>query len=1287
MTMVFTDKQKAVIAAADRDLLVSAAAGSGKTAVLVERIIRLITEGDDPVDIDRLLVVTFTRAAAAQMRERIGKAIADKLAADPLDRHLQRQETLLHTAQICTIDSFCTYILRNNFSEIGLDPGYRLMDETEGALLMSDVADAFMEEQYAAGDPDFIACVEFFSRDGSDERFEDLVRSVYTAACAHPEPERWLAEHESDYDVSSAGELMDSPWMRGTLRQARGTIRDLLPVYDRMLRLCAQPGGPYPYEESLRAERDALRLALDDDGGDEYTLLQRTCSLPAVRLPAISGSKYSDVDEDAKKAVQKLRDGVKKRIAGIRDKYFSVSLEEEAGRMHLMSAHVRTLMRLAAEFMRAFSEAKREKNIIDFTDLEHMALRILIRRDPDTGELAPTAVARAYRAAFAEIMIDEYQDSNEVQELLLRSISGEEDGRFNRFMVGDVKQSIYRFRLARQEIFMEKFRTYRTDDERRQRIDLDQNFRSRTQVLGVVNGIFRRIMREEIGGVPYDDASSLKPGAVFPDASCAPGAPADEDPYRTEFLLLETGREEEGGQGGAETDDPGTGPAEAAPEEELSAAAAEALMIARRIRELVGKLPVREGNDGAVRPARYGDIVVLLRADGGWNDVFRDVFSREQIPAYITARAGYFSTEEIREVMQLVRVLDNPLQDIPMYGVLHGYFGGFTEDEIARIRCCAPDRMLYEALERAAEGGEDVSAALSDAPALPGRCSALLTRIRGWRDRAYTEGISRLLRRIMTETGYPEFVAALPGGLQRSANLRMLTAQAAAFEKTQYTGLFQFCRYIDRIRATEVDQGEAGILDEKADVVRIMTIHKSKGLEFPICFVAALGRKFNLSGTGGDVTIDHDWGIGAQYFDAESRGLMPTARGSAIADKLRRESLGEELRILYVAMTRAEEKLILTGAAGNAQAAMDAAAMAAEDARGGGPLPVSVISGARSFMDLILPALSAEQAEPLHPAGGPSGTADTAAGPALPAIRCVPIQSLRVSDEVEESSRAARRMLLDGGLCPDARLESVLRERFSYRYPHSDLEGLYTKTTVTELKKAAMHGMMAGDEETAEDGLMLFAAPDPDVYVPDFAAPDGAEASGYTSGGRILTGAAYGTAVHRLMEILDIAALPPRSGGDAGAAENAVRTDVGEWIRSLAVRGDIPAAYAESVRPGPVEQFLRTSLYARMAAAFSRGQLFREQPFVLGVPASEIDRSFPSDETILVQGIIDAFFIEDGEAVILDYKTDRVRTGAELADRYRVQLDHYQRALEQAMGLHVRERYLYSFALGEVVPA
>lgn len=1299
MPVTFTKEQQETIDARNASILVSAAAGSGKTAVLVERIIQMVKDPVHPVDIDRLLVVTFTSAAAAQMRERISQALSDAVDEHPENAHLTRQLTLIHHAQITTIDSFCLYLIRNHFDEIGLDPDFRVADEGEVRLLKRDVLDEMLEEYFvrgaessgedsATGDGSrpseaeegretgkgsetdgscagsFQEIVEYFSPQGNDKRLEEQLLSLYEFAMSYPWPEEWLQEHQKDYDVPEGG-LDACPWVEELKSYVKMQLSEAEQLLEQALSLCREPDGPYMYLDTLLEDQERVAELSRAEGFSE--LYEGFSSLSFGR---ISAKKDAAVSQEKRERAKELRGTVKDLLTGLKEKYFYASAEAQEERMRACAPFVKELLELTLDFCRRFSEKKRERGILDFHDMEHLALQILICRED--GKLSATRTARQLRETYEEIMIDEYQDSNLVQEYLLLSISGEEDGRYNRFMVGDVKQSIYKFRLARPELFMEKFDRYRRLETAEKpgtaeksaaqgktaqvgsvcerRIDLKKNFRSRRQVTDSVNEVFSCLMGKDLGGVAYDADAALYPGAVFPDP-CG----AAQDPYRTEVLLCVPG------------------------EDGMEEKEREAMAVAGRIRELVGRLPVVDSETKQLRSARYSDMVILLRSPSGWDETFKKVLETCGIPVYISSRTGYFAATEVQTVLNFLRVLNNPLQDIPLFGVLKSPAAGFSDREIALIRAKKEKGRLYESLCACAQEGQEAGKKTEEAE-LCAKAQAFLTLLERFRNYAVYLPIHELIREFLEQTGYLYTASALPGGEQRRANLEMLLSKAESFEKTSYFGLFHFIRYMEQVEKYDIDYGEASLQDENADTVRIMSIHRSKGLEFPVCFVSGLGKRFNMQDIAKPVIVDMDLGIGLDYVDSVLRMRRGTLKKNVMAGKLQRDSLGEELRVLYVAMTRAQEKLILTGGlkaerAEKLKEEMEKAAVREKDdgtlTEGADTerlLPFFRRSGASSYLDWLLPAWqqTGQRMELVDASRLLAGQMEKEQS------REQQLQGLKQFLETEPAGAGE----IEETAAQDA--AARLSVRLKSGYPHRNLERLYTKTTVSELKKAGM-------AEAAEEAYHLFEEEEVVPYLPRFVRSEDK-----------LGGAARGSAYHKALELFPFGSwMARKDAGRAGSGkENAGKDRVSESAENGADRkalealldemreqGRLLPEYREAVSPWRLEAFLKSALAARMGRADAAGLLHKEQPFVLGIPASELGEDFPGEETVLIQGIIDVYFEEDGELVVADYKTDAVTQAEELVNRYRVQLDYYARALEQLTRKRVKEKIIYSFAL------
>lgn len=1233
MGIAFTPEQEKVIKLHNRNILVSAAAGSGKTAVLVERIVQMICNEDNPVDIDRLLVVTFTNAAAAEMRERISQAIAARLEENPESVHLQRQATLVHNAQITTIDSFCLFVIRNNFNDIGLDPTFRVADEGELKLLKQDVLSALLEERFADADEerkaDFIHCVECYAANGREKTLEEHILNLYDFAMSFPWPKEWLCERMEDYHIESKEEMLKSPWMQFALSHIRALADDIINDYAYAIGLAEEPDGPYMYGELLEKEKEALEKSLR---ADNFEALGQ--ALSGLGFDSLSRKKDETVSPKKRELAKRFRSQAKDKINALVKKYFATPMDLVIEQSRFSERALRQLLMLCLEFKQRLDMKKREKNMLDFHDMEHLALDILLKKD-ETG-IHATKTALEYRKYFAEVLIDEYQDSNLVQEYLLSAVSGEEEGNYNRFMVGDVKQSIYKFRLARPELFMEKYHTYSLLDSDRQRIDLHKNFRSRIEVLESVNHVFSQIMGETLGGIAYDDAAALYPAATYPCDDCRESHSEndmEEFVYKTELLLIDkpakqlsdkpadglTGRLKAG-----EWEDEGT------TRSDMSAKELEAFAIARRIKKLMQDFKVTDKVTGALRPLKYSDIVVLLRTNSGWDEIFKEVFANQGIPAHMTARTGYFSSTEIQTVMQFLRVLDNPLQDISMYGVMKGIFGGFTEEEIAMVRLHNRKATLYEALCDC----KDTE-----------KAAALLEKIKLYRNRSVYLPVRKLLQEIFADYGYMNYVTALPAGEQRKANVEMLMEKAAAFEKTSYYGLFHFIRYMEQMEKYDVDYGEANTLDENADVVRIMSIHKSKGLEFPVTFVAGLSKKFNMQDAAKALIVDVDMGIGTDYIDPVKRISNKTLRKNIIAEKIRLDNLAEELRVLYVAMTRAKEKLILTAVAEDMQKKIDNFSYVQNQKEW--ELSYGMLTSAGSYLDFLLPAVVRDASKLID----------------VKLLTWDDLYGGEIKEMVETAGREIKMLALkDCALYRDVSVYNGIAERFSYQYPHENLKKLYTKTTVSELKLAAL-------EEKEELSAHLFEEERIVPYIPAFMRekePDN------------ISGTTRGSAFHRVMELLEYAKV--LDGWD-DLDYTARRKRLDDILKEFVKEGRLTDEYYQAVSVKKIINFLSSDLAKRMAMAEQNGLLYKEQPFVYGIDASRLNTEFPSKEKVLIQGIVDVFFIEDDKIVLLDYKTDVTDSGEALMERYRTQLDYYAEALYKMWHMPVQERILYSFFL------
>lgn len=1228
MGISWTKEQQQVIDLQKRNILVSAAAGSGKTAVLVERILQMITRKENPVDIDRLLVVTFTRAAAGEMRERLTAAVEKRLEQEPENEHLQRQQTLIHNAQINTIDGFCSYVIRNYFHTIDLDPGFRVGNEGELKLLQQDTMKELLEAEYAREDPAFEKFVETFAWGKTDEGLGELILRLYTFSMSNPWPEEWLEECKRTYETDDLETLKETGWMDKLWQDAMHQVENAEEINERCRSISMEEDGPFMYQEALDDDFCILRTLKEACKKRDFDGCGSICG--EHKFAVLSRKKGETVSDEKRDLVKKERDHFKEVWKNLKEKYFYSSLEQVLEEMRLCRGPVEELIRLTEAFIQLFAEKKRKRNLLDFTDMEHLALDILVKKQD--GELVYTPAANDFSQRFEEILIDEYQDSNLVQEMLLQSVSRLPQGQNNIFMVGDVKQSIYRFRLARPELFMEKYETYSKEDSDRQRIDLHKNFRSRPEVLEGINYIFYQIMGRELGDVEYNQDAALYPGASYPEP---------ESSTDTEVLLIPSDEEEI---------------SEGEEMEDQTLQELEARVIGKRIRELVQTGKVVDKATGKYRRIRYQDCVILLRTLSGWADVFAKVLMDLGIPAYTASKTGYFSTTEVVTVLNYLHICDNPMQEVPFAGVLLSPIGGCTPEELAVIKAEFPGEKIYGcAWKYRTEGTkEEIREKLE-------RFFQVYEKVR--EQVPYTP-IHELIRYLLKETGYDVCAEAMPGGRQRKANLDMLVEKAMEYESTSYRGLFNFVRYIEQLQKYQVDFGEVSTLGENEDTVRIMSIHKSKGLEFPVVFVGGMGKHMNMMDANNSMIIHPDLGIGTNGVDPELRIKITTLIHSVLQKQSRLETLGEELRVLYVALTRAKEKLILTGTVTKLKDKVERLHSLTE--REERALPYGVVEGVTTYWDWILPALARhpafdglyEEAGLLPGTGNPCYQKEIAIQ--MKVVHVAEMTGDELRSQIAGEEDYLKYMQWDTETIYEKETREKLREKFSYQYPYGYLQEIPAKVSVSELKRKGMqedeaHQIYQEKEETLTP------------YIPGFMKDE-------TEDKKQVGGATRGNAYHKVMELLDL------SQADTVGKIRA-------QIKKMEEQGRIDPQVPGLVREDKILRFAGSNLGKRMAEAAGRGELYREQPFVMSIPARQYRSEWGEKERILVQGIIDAFFQEEDGLVLMDYKTDYLgkKGEGELIRRYKVQLQYYAQALERASGKKVKEAYLYSFSLGEAV--
>lgn len=1191
----WTDEQSRVIKTRDCNLLVSAAAGSGKTAVLVERIISMVLgqHGKEPVDIDKLLVVTFTRAAAGEMRERVLKALEAEAAKDPLNEHLRKQTTYIHNAKIATIDSFCGDVVKEYFSNIDLDPGFKIGDTGELQLMQSDAIATILEERYDSGDEDFLRFIDEYSSTRDDRDVEEAILTLYTYASSYPNPEKWLMSLCDMYKDENA-----HIWIDMVASSVKEQIKECAKAARNALELSRGQGFD-KYEPVFEGECECIGKMLEAEGYDEIGKYVK--AMDFVRMPIMKG--LSSEDELVKKRISSLREGYKKNIKKLATKYFSRSYEDMVGDVTGSFAIVNTLVDLVLRFSKEYKRIKADKDLVDFSDLEHYALEILVTEDEE-GNFIPTETALAMSKDFYEIMIDEYQDSNLVQEIILNAVAGRGVNASNVFMVGDVKQSIYKFRLARPELFLGKYQTYTTmneDDTKlpdgNGKIILSSNFRSRYQVLDFANMIFKQIMVKELGGISYDKENMLYPKFPY--------EPGNEASYKTEILYIDTGEDKDEDDGLEE---------EAVDKIELEAA-----MTADRILELVngknGEPPmmVFDKEVKGMRPIGMSDIAILLRSTARYAEVYTQVLMSKGITVTTSLRDGYFDTFEIGAILDMLSIIDNPRQDIKLVSVLRNIFG-LSENMLSDIRI-AGQGSFYEAF--ANYNGIYGSIILE-----------IKEKLKSYRAMVSYTSIYDLICHIIEDTYFRQFISATNVGKKRMANVEMLLEKAKAYEDGPYSGLFNFVRYIEKLKQYKVEQGEANLTNENDDSVKLMTIHKSKGLEYPVVFVAGMGKKMNMQDASKKLVIHHTMGIGINKIDVDKRVKYKSLLKEVIGNQIKLENMAEELRVLYVALTRAREKLILTGV-GNVSSKLEKYEFLNNES--GVELSASLISGVTSYMDWIIMSTIRGIDEDLYE------------------FKQISPTSIVYNKMVQVASTDSYKNALlnwDTKKVYDGDIRKQIEEIFAYEYMYNEECKLRSKMSISDIKHMFMK------LEFEEEGLVEKVQYEKKNTEEMISSENGAK---------------RGTAYHRALELFDY---------DLDITSDA---DVKSMLEDIVSKGLMSEEDIDLINCSKLNSFANSNLGIRMKNAYREGRLYREKPFVMGVPACVINPDeYKSEELVVVQGIIDAWFIEDDQIVVVDYKTDSVKSIKDLDARYRSQLEYYGDALAKITGKQIKELVIYS---------
>ena len=1179
MGVNWTTDQRHAIECRKGSVLVSAAAGSGKTAVLVERVIRRLTDKDNPCSAEDLLIVTFTRAATAQMREKIGAAILKRLSEDPTDRHLRRQYMLLPFAKICTIDSFCNDLVRENFHALGISPDYSLLDNETAVIMKNDVCEAMLERAYEEDlDGRFSELSDMMSSGSSDEDFAKLIIKMYDISTAYPFPDLWLDSLIGEY---SQPDINKSRWggiikkyVCDMLDYCVSSSRDMMTAMESDPIVADAYGAAVQSDINMYAE---LREKINSDWDEALEAFKTVKYMSLGRVPKGYESETKNVVTTARK---KLKDLLKK-VPGI----MCVSSEEHADDMRLLRDPVTKLIELVKQFGREYSAEKDKMNSADFSDILHRALNLLAVSDGSGGYIK-TDLARELSSHYVEILVDEYQDINEAQDMIFRAISADEN---NLFTVGDVKQSIYRFRQAMPEIFLRRRSTTHSFESGKYPlgITLGSNFRSRVGVTSCVNYIFRQLMSTEAGELEYDDSEALNAAAKYPER---------DTPDCELHVVTDKGNR-------ADT---------------LEAQARYvAKYIERTVRE--GKMLVTKG--GALHPASYGDFCILLRTAKNVSSVYANALSERGIPVFSPETGGFFEAAEISFILSLLRVLDNPVQDIPLAAVMLSPLFGFSAGELADIRASAKERLeagetepLYRSVAVSADEGDE-------------KAAAFLKKIESLRRLSLTLSAGELVRRVCEETGFDAIVGAMPDGERRRLNVGLLCDYAEKYEAAGNLGLSGFIRFIDKVARTSGDLATAARPSENADIVRIMTVHQSKGLEFPICILADMQHAFNERDNTESVLISSSAGLGMKRRTEDGISVYDTASRRAAVITSERMGRSEEMRVLYVALTRAKENLVMVTSVPNPEKGL--AKVAVECGIGERANPFAVLR-MNNFSDLVLAALMR------HPAADELRKLSGVDVPIFLSEKDRFKLKVVVSDSESFMTESANEQKIAA--------KPVFFNEVQARLDYSDLRSVLSSVPA---KRAASDGSERGINRE------YFASSRPAFM---------------SSGG--LTPAQRGTATHKFMQFSDY---------------SAARANIESELARLVDGGFLSEDEGKAVNIGAAKRFFMSPLAERI---FASDNVMREKKFAALFPAKFFYPELTgeaAEEKIVVQGIADCVFVEDGELVIVDYKTDTGVDAEALLDRYSAQLEIYREALSQALGMPVKETLLYSFFMNSTV--
>ncbi|WP_058308178.1 helicase-exonuclease AddAB subunit AddA [Gracilibacillus massiliensis] len=1224
----WTKEQEDAIYQSGKNILVAAAAGSGKTAVLVERIIQKLVNKEHPIDIDTLLVVTFTNAAAQEMRNRVGEALEEALANNPTSTHLKKQISLLQNASISTLHAFCMDLVRKYAYQIDIDPSFRIADGIEADLIRQDVLEQLFEEWYGEEDEEeqalFFSVVDRFSNDRNDLEVESLILKMYEFSIQHPNPDYWLEQMASIYQVDRDRDEKDIPWLRLLKEEVVDQLDIMEKLTEEALDVTRESDGPYHYAEALDLDKELIQQA---KGAIQISWEEARTIFAGAKFKALSRKKV-ECSEEKKEQVKELRDQVKKRWGNIAKDWFTRSLANHLEDMQELHPTINQLTKMIKQFKAGYQEAKKDKGLVDFADLEHFALDILLEnKETQTA----SSVALDLQNKFTEVMVDEYQDTNIVQETILSLVSNQQ-GEGNMFMVGDVKQSIYRFRHAEPSLFIEKYKRFSLEEDPGYRIDLARNFRSREQVLTAANYIFRQLFDQKVGDIDYDKDAELIYGnkdyeqVPFPDID-------------TELLIID--------QETQEHDQPEE---EFEQEEDLEKAQLEARAYATKIRSWIAETEIMDKKTGQPRKVEYRDIVILLRSMT-WAPTIMEEFKKQGIPVYAELSTGYLAAIEIQVMISLLKVIDNPRQDIPLASVLKSPIVGLDEDKLAQIRLAKKGASYYEALKEYLKTNNEET------------LQRFFDQLKRWRREARQGALSTLIWEVYQETGYYDFVGGIPGGRQRQANLRALYDRAKSYESTSFRGLFRFLRFIERMEEKGDDLGAAKALGEQEDVVRIMTIHKSKGLEFPLVIVGAMDKQFNQQDLKAKYLLHKELGFATKYIDPVKRIMYPTLIYHGIKKEMQREMLAEEMRVLYVALTRAKEKVVLVGTVRSLEKKKKK--WANITAHQDWVLPSYYRLESLSYLDWVGASLVRHQKGDVlrdQDVAAPEAITDDVSVWKVERVHQGDYQTIDESnrEQIEELEQAIHQWR--GLQLEDDALKEKVDQHLEFQYPYQDSIHFRAKQTVTEMKRQHEVKDSYSDQQIIEP----FRAPI--RKRPRFMQTE-----------QKLTRAEIGTAMHTVMQHLPL-------------AEEWNEIKLTEFISKLEAQEIITTDEAAVIDTEAILAFFETEIGKQVVEA---EHVEREIPFSLTLPAGEVYPNWQEEEQerIFLQGVIDCVIQTDEGWILLDYKTDQIQeeissqTEEKLKNRYQIQIDLYAKALEQIWKQPVVEKYLYFFDKGLLVKA